>query len=215
MLGQDGQQGLVKYGGNYVRVHSFRLALEHNHKTDSKVSPTLTANGSTQEQPKERHCRTFDEDSDEELHSQEEQNNDREMNMLSNSMERLSMFQLIESSPTVTEKKDTQLKKHEGEIYIKHHKPVEHHNTIVTIRKIYRKIRPGRKPGNLGNLRNLGNFFPRFFKSEFSILAVGQNRKLRNKKTQNNFSEIFDFSDFSEFLICHFFVFRKKFFSIF
>ena len=167
MLGQDGQQGLVKYGGNYVRVHSFRLALEHNHKTDSKVSPTLTANGSTQEQPKERHCRTFDEDSDEELDSQEEQNNDREMNMLSNSMERLSMLQLIESSPIVTEKKDTQLKKHVGEIYIKHHKPVEHHNTIVTIRKIYRKIRPGRNLETLEISETSEIFFRDFLNQSF------------------------------------------------
>ena len=35
------------------------------------------------------------------------------MNMLSNSMERLSMSQPIELSSTVTEKKDIQLKKHE------------------------------------------------------------------------------------------------------
>ena len=28
VLGQDGQQVLVKYGSNYVRVHPCRLALE-------------------------------------------------------------------------------------------------------------------------------------------------------------------------------------------
>ena len=90
VLGQGKQQVLVKYGNSYVRVHPCRLALEHNHdKTDNKVSPTLTPNGSIQEQAKERHCRTFDEDGDEELGSQEEQNNDRERNMVSNSMERL------------------------------------------------------------------------------------------------------------------------------
>ena len=43
------------------------------------ISPTLNQNGSIHEQPKERHCRTFDEVSDEELDSQEEQNNDKEM----------------------------------------------------------------------------------------------------------------------------------------
>ena len=47
-------------------------------------------------------------------------------------------------------------------------------------------------------------FFSDIFKSEFLILAVGQNRKLGKKKTRNNFSEI---SDFSEFSICHFFIF--------
>ena len=55
-------------------------------------------------------------------------------------------------------------------------------------------------------------FFPEIFKSEFSILAVGQNRKLENKKTRNNISEI---SEVSEFSICHFFIFQKKSFSIF
>ena len=115
MLGKDGQQVLVKYGSNYVRVYPCRLALERNHdKTDNKVSATLTPNGSIQQQSKERYYRTFDSDSDEELDSQEEQNNDREMNMLSNSMERLSMSQPIELSSTVTEKKDIQLKKHEA-----------------------------------------------------------------------------------------------------
>ena len=49
------------------------------------------------------------------------------------------------------------------------------------------KKRSGRKLGNLGNP---GSFFSEIFKSEFSILAVGQNRKLENKKTRNNISEI-------------------------
>ena len=31
MLGQDGQQVLVKYGSNCVRIHPCRLALEQNH----------------------------------------------------------------------------------------------------------------------------------------------------------------------------------------
>ena len=51
------------------------------------------------------------------------------------------MPQPIESSSTETEKKDIQLKrKHEGVIYIKQRKPVEHHNTIAMIRKIYSEI---------------------------------------------------------------------------
>ena len=62
------------------------------------------------------------------------------------------------------------------------------------------------------------NFFSEIFKSEFSILAVRQNRKLGNKKTRNNFSEIptfpsFQFNTcsfsflifFSIFVICFFF----------
>ena len=111
-MGQDRQQVLVKHGSSYVRVHPCRLVLERNHdKTDNKVSATLTPNDSMYEQPKERYSRNFDEDTGEELYSQEEQNNDREMNMLISSMERLSMSQPIESSSTVTEKKDNQLKK--------------------------------------------------------------------------------------------------------
>ena len=48
--------------------------------------------------------------------------------------------------------------------------------------------------------------------SEISeILAIGQNRKLGNKKTRNNISEI---SEVSEFSICHF-SFFKNFFSHF
>ena len=60
--------------------------------------------------------------------------------------------------------------------------------------------------------RKSWKFFSQNFKSEFPILAVGQTRKLGNKETWNNFSGI---SDFSEFSICHFFIFQKKKFSIF
>ena len=58
--------------------------------------------------------------------------------------------------------------------------------------------------------RKSRKFFSEIFKSEFSILAVGQNRKPGNKKTRNNFSEI---SDFSKFSICHFFIFFLDIFS--
>ena len=53
-------------------------------------------------------------------------------------------------------------------------------------------------------------YFSKNFQSEFSILAVGQNRKLGNKKSRNNFSQISEISDFSEISICHFFIFQKK-----
>ena len=56
------------------------------------------------------------------------------------------------------------------------------------------------------------NFFSEIFKSEFSILAVGKNKKLGNKKTWNNFSKISQISDVSEFSICHFFIFFRIFF---
>ena len=49
-------------------------------------------------------------------------------------------------------------------------------------------------------------FFSEIFKSEFLILAIGQNRKLGNKKTRNNISEI---SEVSEFSISPFFIFKK------
>ena len=59
------------------------------------------------------------------------------------------------------------------------------------------------------------NFFSEIFKSEFSILAVGKNKKLGNKKTWNNFSKISQISDVSEFSICHFFIFFRIFFPFF
>ena len=55
-------------------------------------------------------------------------------------------------------------------------------------------------------------FFPRFLNLSFLFLAVGQNRKLGNKKTRNNFSEISEISDYFEISICHFFIFFLIFF---
>ena len=59
-----------------------------------------------------------------------------------------------------------------------------------------------------GQVKNSENseIFPVIFKSEFSILAIVQNRKLGNKKTRNNISEV------SKFSICHFFIFFFVFF---
>ena len=59
--------------------------------------------------------------------------------------------------------------------------------------------------------RKTRNFSSEIFKSEFSILALGQNRKLGNKKTRNNISKI---SEVSEFSICHF-LFSFLFFFFF
>ena len=69
------------------------------------------------------------------------------------------------------------------------------------------KARSGRKLGKKN--------FSEIFKSEFSILAIGQNRKLGNKKTRNNISEISEISEVSEFSICHFFIFFLNFFFLF
>ena len=63
--------------------------------------------------------------------------------------------------------------------------------------------------------RKTRKFFSEISKSEFSILAIGQNRKLGNKKTRNNISEISEISEVSEFSICHFSFFKKLFFSVF
>ena len=71
---------------------------------------------------------------------------------------------------------------------------------------------PGWKLGKLENLRKFGFFFLKIFESEFPILAVGQNRKLGNKKTRNNTSEISKISEVSEFSICHIFIFFLIFF---
>ena len=68
--------------------------------------------------------------------------------------------------------------------------------------------------GQVENLEN-SETFSEIFKSEFSIMAIGQNRKLGNKKTRNNVSEISQISEVSEFSICHFSFFKKLFFSIF
>ena len=57
--------------------------------------------------------------------------------------------------------------------------------------------------------RKTRKFFSKIFKSEFSILAIGQNRKLGNKKTRNNISEI------SKFSVCYFFIFFSYFFLLF
>ena len=62
--------------------------------------------------------------------------------------------------------------------------------------------------------RKTRKFFSEIFKSEFSILAIGQNRKLGNKKTRNNISEISEISEVSEFSICHFFIFFLIFFFV-
>ena len=69
------------------------------------------------------------------------------------------------------------------------------------------------KTGKSRKSRKSGKLFSEIFKSEFSILALGQNRKLGNKKTRRSFSEISDSSDFSDFSICHFFSQQKNFFS--
>ena len=58
-------------------------------------------------------------------------------------------------------------------------------------------------------------FFSEIFKTEFLILAVRQNRKLRNKKTRNNISKICEISKVSEFSICHFYHFSKNFLKTF
>ena len=72
VLGHNGQKVPVKYGSSYVWVHPYILALERNHnKTDNKVSATLTAKDSMHKQPEKRNSRNFDEDTDEELNSQE------------------------------------------------------------------------------------------------------------------------------------------------
>ena len=63
--------------------------------------------------------------------------------------------------------------------------------------------------------RKSQKFFSEIFKSKFLTLAVGQNRKLGNKKTRNNISEVSEISEICEFLICHFFIFQKNvFFNI-
>ena len=63
------------------------------------------------------------------------------------------------------------------------------------------KARP--KPQKLQKSQN----FSEIFKSEFSILAQRLNQKLKNNKTLNTFFKVSEISNFSEFSICHFFIF--------
>ena len=85
---------------------------------------------------------------------------------------------------------------------------VLHSYILINLKPI---LGPVRKLGKFGNLWKLGIFFSEIFKPEFSILTIGQNRKLGNKKTRNNISKI---SEVSEFSICHF-LFSFLFFFFF
>ena len=64
-------------------------------------------------------------------------------------------------------------------------------------------------------ISKISEIFSKFFKSEFWVLVVGQNQKLGNKKTRNNFSEISKIFDLSEFLVCHIFIFFLNFLPFF
>ena len=98
MSGQDGQQVLVKYGSNYVRVHPCRLALERNHNDKNlyNISDPDMQHNNIQQQPRSvdpNRDTYLDSDSDTEQDSQNENenNSDKDMNILSNSIERLSV----------------------------------------------------------------------------------------------------------------------------
>ena len=67
------------------------------------------------------------------------------------------------------------------------------------------------KTQKTGKSQKTRKLFFKIFESEFSISTIGQNRKLENKKTQNNISEISEISEVSEFSICHFSFFKKLF----
>ena len=56
--------------------------------------------------------------------------------------------------------------------------------------------------------------FSKIFKSQFSILIVGQNRKLGNKKTWNNFPRFPRSPTFSSFRFAIFSLFKKNFLNI-
>ena len=69
--------------------------------------------------------------------------------------------------------------------------------------------------GCVGQIKNSEN--SEFFFRDFSIRVFDFDwwSKIRNKKTRNNISEIFEISDVSEFSICHFFIFFLNFFFFF
>ena len=66
------------------------------------------------------------------------------------------------------------------------------------------EVWPGRKPGTSKISEILEIFFQKFQIWVFDFGCRGKS------KTRNNFSEISEISNFSEFSICHFFIFQKK-----
>ena len=53
VLGQDGQQVLVKYGSSYVRVHSCQLSLTRN--ANNSLNPTAVQKSTELSQVKDKH----------------------------------------------------------------------------------------------------------------------------------------------------------------
>ena len=93
MLGQDGQQVLVTYRSNYVRVHPCRLALEwnHNDKNLYNISDLDMQHNNIQQQqqlvnPNPDTYLDSDSDTKQDLQNENENNSDKDMNTLSNSM---------------------------------------------------------------------------------------------------------------------------------
>ena len=96
MLGQDGQQVLVKCGSIYVRVHSCRLALERNlnDKNLYNISDPDMQHSNIQQlqrfvNPNTDTYLDSDSDTEHELQNENENNSDKDMNTLSNSIEPL------------------------------------------------------------------------------------------------------------------------------
>ena len=94
VLGQDGQQVLVKCGSNYVRVHPCRLALERNHNDKNLYNisdPDMQHSNIQQLQrfvnPNTDTYLDSDSDTEHDLQNENENNSDKDMNTLSNSME--------------------------------------------------------------------------------------------------------------------------------
>ena len=85
------------------------------------------------------------------------------------------------------------------------------------LKNAHRKLRryatgPGQKLGNLGNL---GIFFPRFFNPRFPFWLWGKIKNSKLRKLGITFPRFSRFSSFVEFSICHFFIFFLNCFSFF
>ena len=104
VLGQDGQQVLVKYGSRYVRVHPCRMSLARdnnkfdNHDTTQAVSTPVEEIPTVDKKKENNYKIVSDSDSEDEIHKQPD-NTDTPQNQLddianlSASLERLSVTQ--------------------------------------------------------------------------------------------------------------------------
>ena len=88
-----------------------------------------------------------------------------------------------------------------------------HLNRIMDKNKI-EEIRPGQKLGNLRNLINLGNFFPRFLNPSFRFYPTAKIENSEKRKLGIIFLRFLRFPKFPSFQFAIFSFIKKIFFNI-